>query len=180
MPDKQSFSNYIDPTFARYDPILAKAMTEWLYRDPKSNPSWNQPELWPAGPRVQIVKRALDFDGMDAGDSETQKLSLVGGKNALVFSRMATVTLDTEAISTIPSTLSGYVDVEQRRTDGFLEIETMPINNAFGVVPGWPETCPAPQFWVGNSDRVLVVTNNWTAALSVRLAWMVAFLDSAR
>lgn len=181
MPDKNTFSQYIDPQFARYDTELAAAMTQWLYADPKSNPLWNNPELWPSGPRVQMVQRNIAFDAIAInGGSQTKNFSIAGGKNAIVFSASASVTKDAVAVETVPNTLGAYIDVEQRRVDGFLEIETQPLNNCFGTVPGWPVTTPAPQFWEGNVVRRLTVTNNFNALVSVNLSFMVAFLDTGR
>ena len=179
-------SSFIAPEFGMYaekSVILARAMTKWLYADSKANPSWNQPELWGKGPKVKIVKRSIDFLNLAASAVSTQKLSLIGGKNAIVFSRMATIKLTAipGAPLQIPNEYGSYVTIKQSRTDGFLEIDTMPLNNAYGTVPGWPDITPAPEFWLGNSDRVIVITNGWTGAnISVNLSWTAAMLDTAR
>jgi hypothetical protein len=182
MPDKNSYSQYIDPQFARYDTELAGAMTEWLYADPKSNPLWNNPELWPTGPRVQMIQRNLTFTGLAAAAASTQTLNftIAGGRNAIVFSRSASVARTAATVETLPNTLASYVTVEQRRVDGFLEIETAPINNCFGLVPGWPVTTPAPQFWEGNVQRRFTVTNNSAIQVNIDFSFMVAFLDTGR
>ena len=179
-------ANYIAPEFGIYaekSTVLARAMTKWLFADPKSNPFWNKPEMWERGPRVKIVKRGLDFLNIANGSAPIQKLSLIGGKNAIVFSSMATIKLFTVPAPTplqIPNEYGSYVTINQKRTDGFVEIDTMPLNNAYGTVPGWPVVTPAPEFWMGNSDRVITITNNWGANVSVNLSWTVAMLDTGR
>lgn len=180
MADKQSFTQYIDPQFSRYDPALARAMTEWLYAD-RSNPLWNDPDKWASGPKVVIVKRNISFAALPAnGGNTTSNFNITGGKNAIVFSRAASITLDGVSIEQLPNTLGGYVEVEERRADGFLVTEQQPINNSFGTVPGWPVTTPAPEFWRGNVERRFTVTNNYNAIVTVDLSFQVAFLDTGR
>jgi hypothetical protein len=182
MPNKIDF---IAPEFGVWEeksPRLALAMTQWLYGDPKANPLWNKPSEWATGPRVQIVKRTLNFAAIANGSAPTQKLSLVGGKNAIVVSRMATIKLSAvpAAPLALPNEYGSYVSLEQRRTDGWLDIQNAPINNSFGTVPGWPDMTPSPEFWLGNSDRVIVVTNGWGVNVDVNLTWSVALLDTGR
>jgi hypothetical protein len=182
MPAKMDF---IAPEFGVWEeksPRLARAMTVWLFGDPKSSPLYNRPELWASGPRVQIVKRTLNYTNVSSGGTGTQKLSIIGGKNAIVIGRMATVKL-TAVPGTplqLPNEYGSYVSLEQRRTDGFLDIENAPINNSFGTVPGWQDMTPSPEFWLGNSDRTIVITNAWGAAVDVNLTWSVAMLDTGR
>jgi hypothetical protein len=182
MPNKNDF---ISPQFGVWEeksPRLALAMTKWLYGDPKANPLWNKPSEWATGPRVQIVKRSLDFTNIASGSNDTQKLSLVGGKNAIVLGRMATIKLHAVpgAPLQLPNEYGSYVKLEQRRTDGWLDIQDAPMNNSFGTVPGWPDMTPSPEFWLGNSDRTIVVTNGWGAPVTVTVSWSVALLDTGR
>jgi len=181
MPIK---SDFIAPEFgvwAEKSVILARAMTKWLYADRKANPTWNKPEMWANGPKVKIVRRALNFVDIGSGDAPTQKLSLIGGKNCIVFGRSATVKLHAAPGSPlqIPNEYGSYVLMQQESTAGFQDIQQMPLNNCCGLVPGWPDYSPAPEFWLGNSDKVIVITNNWGADIDVNLSWSVAMLDTA-
>ncbi|MBT7331550.1 MAG: hypothetical protein HN804_10960 [Oceanospirillaceae bacterium] len=181
------FDNFIDPAFEVYNKALARVLTDWLYRDPKSNPAFGNPELW-GNFKVTIVSRTLNFTSLAAsGGTSTQKLSLAGGKNVVVMNSRATVKNTTapdfdlaNVEKSLPNFNGSYITVEQKRTDGFLEIQTAPINNVFGTVPGWPDRTPAPMRWLGNSDRVFTITNNFGSISDVNLSWQIAMLDTAR
>jgi hypothetical protein len=68
--------------------------------------------------------------------------------------------------------------MQQESTAGFQDIQQMPLNNCCGLVPGWPDYSPAPEFWLGNSDKVITITSNWAADVDVNLSWSVAMLDT--
>ena len=124
--DYQSVQNHkwVDPAFSRYDPHLALALTNWLYADPGSNPNWNKPEAWAGSGRVQYVMRTLSYTSLATGSNETQKLSMAGGRNSIVFARTV-CGVETTAAATpaaLPNERLCYIDVEQKRTDGWIEI----------------------------------------------------------
>jgi len=178
---ESKFGQFIAQPFRIYPPDLARALTEWLYDDP-SNPVRDDPKLWEKGPQVQSVNRTLQFGSLSSGASSTQRLSIVGGRNAVVVSRSAVV-IPAELGSppvVLPNERSSFVNVEVKRTDGFAEVEDQPMSLAWGTMPGIPYQPPAPARWTANVDRVIKVTNNTGATASVYLSWLVYILDTGR
>ena len=172
---------WVDPAFSRYDPNLAYALTVWLYSDPGSNPLWNQPDKWAGSGRVQYVMRTLGYTDLANGSSETQKLSMSGGRNSVIFARTASVVASTApgTLPTMPNERLDYVYVEQKRTDGWIEIENQPLANCYGT-GSWPFTMPVPERWYANSDRNIKITNGSGDTSDIYLSWVVAMLDTGR
>lgn len=175
------FGQFIATPFRIYPPDMARALTEWLYLDP-ANPTHSDEKLWAKGPQVQSVNRVLSFSSLANGASSTQKFSIVGGRNAVVVSRAASVipaSLGSPPV-VLPNERSSFVNVEVKRTDGFTIVENQPVSLAWGTMPGIPYQPPAPQMWTANVDRVIKVTNNTGATASVYLSWLVYILDTGR
>ena len=172
---------YTDPVFTQYSPALARHMTEWLYADP-ANPTFRDESKWATGPRVQLTNRTLSFANvaLAAGTQSTQTLSITGGKNAIIFSRMASARPAAAATAVLPNERSSYVQCQVTRTDGFIEVENQPITLAWGTVPGMPFVFPIPLFWFANLDRTIQVTNNTGVVTNVDFGWLIATLDTGR
>lgn len=176
---------WISPAFSRYDAVLAQAMTKWLYADPQSNPNWKDPAKWAGSGRIQFVSRTLVFPTIAAGGNLTQLFQLGGGRNTLVFGRTATVVPSVSfpvapaVPPTLPNERASHTLITQTRTDGWIEIENQPIANCFGSGQ-WPFIPPIPEFWYGNSDRNILVTNNTNDVSTITLSWTVAMLDTGR
>ena len=166
------------PAFALYDPALARAMTEFLYKDPWY-PYHDDESKWATNGVVKTVWRKLDVNAI-AGNADVQRLSLMGGRNTIVISKMATVVNNTYANEALDGRYAGYVTYEQKRADGYIEIEQQPVSNTWGTVPGWPAIPPIPEFWTGNMDRVVTTTNLAGASVTLDLTygWLCAVLDT--
>lgn len=176
---ESKFGSFIAPLFRGYPPEMGRAMTEWLYADP-SNPTHRDPKLWASGPRVQQVNRTLQFNSLADNTSETQRFSIVGGRNAIVVSRSAVVIPAAAATLVLPNERSSFASCEVTRTDGFIEIENQPISLAWGTMPGIPYQPPAPSYWTANVDRLIKVTNNTGADATIQLSWLIYILDTGR
>jgi hypothetical protein len=174
--DPRKWSN---PAFSLYDPALARAMTEFLYKDPWY-PYHGDESKWSTFGVIHTVWRKLDVTALGV-NADVQRLALMGGRNTIVISKMATVVNNTYAAEALDGRYCGYVTYEQKRADGFIEVEQQPVANTWGCTPGWPAIPPIPEFWVGNNDRV-VTTTNLAAAVPVTLdityGWLCAVLDT--
>lgn len=175
----------VDPTFAQYPDTLAAALTGWLYGNKESNPQFNDPSKWgESGFAVTFLDRSLTFAAVPAGGSVPTKLNLGGGKNVIVFSRVAAVTpseiVDDPNTIVLPNQLSNFVTVEQKRTDGLVVIQAdTPILSTFG----WglaPYVLPVPERWLGNLEQLFTVTNNLAYAVDITLSWHIAILTTGR
>ena len=172
--DPRKWSN---PSFSLYDPALARAMTQFLYQDPWY-PYHKDEDKWPSFGVINMVWRKLDVSDIST-TADTQRLSLMGGRNTLVISKQCTVVNNSYASEAMDGKYVGYVTYEQKRADGFIEIESQPIANTWGCTPGWPVIPPVPEFWVGNSDRIIKTTNNTgSATLDISYGWLCAVLDT--
>lgn len=173
--------HYIDPAFARYDPVLAAAMTRFLYADPTS-PVQNDPNRWQGAGVVRYINRTLAFpDVGPGGQTDSARINLVGGRNCIVFAKMITVTPSAPAAPiVVPNQYASYVNVEIKRADGFILTEDQPASNTFGSGQ-WPFTYPSPDLWAGTTERVVTVTNNNNPdTCDIVLNWLVAVLDFGR
>jgi len=176
---------YIDPSFANIDDkALSVAFTHWLYGDANGNPSsWDKPELWPNGPRVKYIKRRLTAVIASGGADDEQITNLWGGKNAIIFSRSATVRLTAApagAALRIPNEHAEYVTFKQLSDDGQFNVEENPISAIFGTIPGQPIVLDPPEMWWGNATKTYTIGNDISASVTVHLTWMAAVLDIAR
>lgn len=186
-------NKYIDPIFSSYDKGLARAMTYWLYSDPAANPLFYDQSLWGwnKGPRVCFVGRTVEFGVnnaplVSAGGSQTINLAQVfGGKNAVVFSQSASSRrfpaggLGPPA-TVLPNTGNSNITINQSQSDLCFEIETQPLNNAFGTVPGQPYMFDIPRFWYGPDARDFTVTNNDGNDRIITISFLAAVLDNGR
>lgn len=170
---------YVNPTFSRYDPVLAAAMTQFLYAD-RSNPTYDQPNRWPRTGRIAMVNRTLSFT-LTGTETETQRFDIMGGKNAIVFSRTASVRPTTAiaapATDPQPNQLYNYIDCQVQRSDGFLAVEQQPLTNAWGTAQ-FPYIMPSPEFWYGRMTRNVTLVNTSGVACTVVLGWLCAILDT--
>ena len=173
---------YIDPAFARYDSKLASAMTHFLYADPTS-PVAGMPDRWHRSGAIIYINRTLFFnDVAAAGGTASQRFSIVGGKNSIVFAKMiTTLPAAADAPTTLPNELTSYVNIQVKRSDGMILDEDQSAANTYGS-GSWPYTYPSPDFWPGTVERTVTVTNNNAAGTTVDiyLNWTVAILDVGR
>jgi hypothetical protein len=172
---------WIPPEFSRFGEPLALQMRDFLFRDPTANMGKN-PEQWrESGAVIVIQKKKVNFTALGATPA-IESLNIGGGKNALVFSRFATIRLDSPAQATLPNSLADYFTVQIERDDNLIEVPTLPISHHFGTIPGWPATPAFPEFWLGNLKRIFTVTNNWAgnAATTIDLSFEVATLNTGR
>ena len=181
-----------NPAFANYGTAYGYRMTEWLYGDRQSNPFWDQPDKWHTVGRVAFLDRAVTFTAVAAAvvapftpTVATQQVNLGGGKNVIVFARMATVINTTAPVgappvyTVLPNEQASYVDVQIQRQSGFIDVETAPIQNNFGF--GFkPNIRPVPELWLGNETRQITVTNNSNNAVKVVFTFLLALLDTGR
>jgi len=181
-PRSFGYSNqWSNPLFATYGSALSLAMTSWLYGDRQSNPFWDQPAEWPRSGRIAFVDRVVNFTPGAGTTPQVVTANLGGGKNVLVFSRTATVTLSAVpgTFQPLPNELANYVTLQIKRQDGFIDQETAPINNNYGV-SGRPFIRPAPEFWLGNQAREFTLTNLSGLAINVAVVFQIALLDTGR
>ena len=167
--------SYIDPAFAHLDDQgLAIAYTHWLYSDPNGNPAtWDKPDLWRGTGHVQFVKRTINSIIGAAGTDDEQTLQIWGGRNAVVFSRQATVktTVPPGTPANLPFELPNYVTFKQENADGQFNVDETPVSNVFGIVPGQPYTVDPPEMWWGNSEKKYTVGNDTGVAMTADLTW---------
>jgi hypothetical protein len=180
----------VNPAFANYGTAYGFRMTEWLYGDRQSNPFWDQPDKWHTVGRVAFLDRAVTFTSVAAvaggiSGVSTQQVNLGGGKNVIVFARMATVINTTAPVgapptyTVLPNEQASYVDVQIQRQSGFIDVETAPIQNNFGF--GFkPNIRPVPELWLGNETRQITVTNNSNNNVKVVFTFLLALLDTGR
>ena len=181
-PRAVGYSNqWSSPLFATYGSALSLAMTGWLYGDKQSNPFADQPDQWYRAGRIAFIDRQLTFTLPATSTPVITTANLGGGKNILVFSRTATVTLNAVpgTFTPIPNDLANYVSVQIRRQDGFIDMETAPVNNNFGNGTR-PFIRPAPEFWLGNQSREFTVVNTSALAVNLTLVFQIALLDTGR
>ena len=181
-PRAVGYSNqWSNPLFATYGSALSLAMTGWLYGDRQSNPYWDKPDEWYRSGRIAFVDRVVSFSPGSSATPSIVTANLGGGKNVLVFSRSATVVLSSVpgTFQPLPNELANYVTVQIKRQDGFIDQETAPINNNYGV-SGRPFIRPAPEFWLGNQAREFTLINNSGVSLTVNLVFQIALLDTGR
>ena len=171
---------YIDPAFARYDDKLSAAMTHFLYADPTS-PVASMPERWHRSGAVIYINRTLFFNDVGGGGgTDSQRFSIVGGKNSIVFAKMISVLPQVAAApETLPNERAAYVNIQVKRSDGMILDEDQSAANTYGSGQ-WPYTYPSPDFWPGTVERIVTVTNNNVAAVDIYLNWTVAILDTGR
>lgn len=183
----------VNPAFANYGTAYGFRMTEWLYGDRQSNPFWDQPDKWHTVGRVAFLDRTITFTSVAAAvagppivpTTATQQVNLGGGKNVIVFARMATVVNTVAPVgapptySVLPNEQASYVDLQIQRQSGFIDVELAPIQNNFGF--GWkPNIRPVPELWLGNETRQITVSNNGNNAVKVVLTFLLALLDTGR
>lgn len=185
-PRSFGYSNqWSNPLFSTYGSPLAESMTAWLYGDRQSNPYADSPAEWPRTGRIAFIDRAISFS-LPNSTAVTTTTNLGGGKNILVFSRAYAIATTTpfatpgsSVITPVPNDLGNYVSVQIKRQDGFIEQETAPVNNNYGV-SGRPFIRPAPEFWLGTQLREFTATNTSTISLSLTLVFQIALLDTGR
>lgn len=171
---------YIDPVFARYGDGLGKYLTQWLYGDSKANPLWDQPDAWASNGIVKIVNRSLDFDSIASGATSTQNFDIMGGKNAIIFSRAATGIPATPVLGVpLQQPYLAYTTYRQAQVDGFIEVETTATDAVFGTGT-WPHILATPDLWLGNTQRRITFTNNTGAVLSAKFTGECAMLHTGR
>lgn len=174
---------YINPVFSTYGTPLAKQLTNWLYGDRTSNPSWDQESAWSKVGRVAYLDRTVKILAVQNGTSAVSTVNLGGGKNIIVFSRQATVRFAEApapaAMLFLPNEIGSYVSLQIQRESGFIDVEDAPINNNFGLGQS-PFIRPSPELWLGNETRQFTVTNNSGAVVDVILTFQIALLDTGR
>ena len=174
-------NQWANPLFATYGSALSLAMTSWLYGDKQSNPFWDQPGEWYRAGRIAFIDRVINFTPGASATPQVVTANVGGGKNVLVFSRSAVVKRDVVpgTFTPVPNELSDYITVQIRRQDGFIDQETAPVNNNYGVA-GRPFIRPAPEFWLGNQSREFTLINTSGIAVTVSLVFQIALLDTGR
>lgn len=176
---------WVAPAFSQFD--LAEQYTAWLYADPQSNPdSYNDPSRWPGAGTVMMQSRAFtqtvpsgSSTPFSAVNTETIKLDLAGGRNAVVFARYANVVAFRGGDNDVqlPVQTWAYLWVRQTRQDGYQEIQDTVLPTVFGV--GWcPHDFPAPIMWNDKLKRSLVLSNVTNENQVVTLVWDVAYLNT--
>lgn len=179
---------WVAPAFAQYD--LGEQYTGWLYGDPQGNPnSYDDPALWPSAGYVQIQERTVTvalaagsaFPPFDPLNSETINLDLTGGRNAILFSRYASVIPGLRFGGGIgqqlPTQTWAYIYVRQVLVEGYQEIQDTVLPNVFGT--GWsPQIFPAPETWNDKLRRRLTVSNVGNEDVTIALTWKVAYLNT--
>jgi hypothetical protein len=175
---------WVHPYFLKYEDF-GVTLTRWLYEDPLGNPaSWNDPSRWNMGPRIEIIKRTLDFQ-LGADSSGTTTTNIWGGKNAIVFSRTATVKTTVPPAApalarVLPTEDFAYVTYSQNGDDGQQNIQTSPLVNTFGNIPGQPYIPELPEMWWGNAQKEFTVTNPMAASYITSLTWTGYVLNTGR
>lgn len=180
---------YTNPAFASYGVPYGFRMTDWLYGDRQSNPYWNQPEKWGGVGRVAFLDRVVTFAAVPAvaagvPGTQVQQVNLGGGKNVIIFARMATVFTTTPPAAgvtpaVLPNERSSYVFCQIQRQSGFIDTENAPIQNNFGF--GWrPNIRPVPELWLGNESRNFTIQNFSSDIVNVQITFLLALLDTGR
>lgn len=181
-------AGWFDPAFASYGPALAGKMTEWLYGDANNNPAaFDNRSLWNRAGRVAFVDRTVLVTGVVAAATSVTNANLGGGKNVIVFARVASLTVSTEVntgavLRTLlaDNQLYGAVTCQIQRQSGFIDTDTAPLCNIFGTAQR-PNIRPIPELWLGNELRTFTLVNNLTAGtINVSLTFLIAFLDTGR
>lgn len=176
-----------NPAFASYGVPYGYRMTEWLYADRQSNPFAGEPSKWASVGRVAFLDRTVTFTAVPAvggANIVTQQVNLGGGKNIIIFARMATAVVATApgagvAFPVLPNEESSYVTLQIQRQSGFIDVETAPIQNNFGF--GWrPNIRPVPELWLGNESRQFTLTNLTNNVINVSITFTCALLDTGR
>jgi hypothetical protein len=174
---------WFNPAFATYGTPLAQKLTNWLYEDRVSNPTWQQPSEWAKVGRVAFLDRAVNIGPVAPSSTLAVTANLGGGKNIIIFSRQATVRDEDApaagAYPVLPNELASYVSLQIQRQSGFIDTEDAPINNNFGF--GYkPFIRPVPELWLGNETRTFTVTNTSAVTVNVLLTFQIALLDTGR
>jgi hypothetical protein len=172
---------WVHPAFVKYGEF-GVTMTAWLYGDPASNPvSWESPEDWHRGPRLACVKRNLNFV-VATGATGTTTTNIWGGKNAVVYSRTATIkpTAVPATARILPNEDLSYIIYTQLSDDGKQVIQDSPIENVFGNTPGQPWISEQPELWWGTCYKKHSVLNNRAASITADLTWTAWVLDTGR
>lgn len=178
---------WANPLFSTYGNPLSQAMTAWLYGDQQSNPYATEPTEWPRSGRVAFIDRSLTFTLSAAKPTVITTANLGGGKNILVFSRSANygnplASFENYTPIPVPNDALNLVTCRIQRQDGFIDMETAPINNNFGTA-GRPFIRPAPEFWLGNQSREFTVGTAIPLGentLDITLTFQIALLDTGR
>ena len=176
-----------NPAFASYGVPYGYRMTEWLYADRQSNPFAGEPAKWSSVGRVAFLDRTVTFTAVPAVggvNTQIQQVNLGGGKNIIIFARMATAVVATAPIAgttfpVLPNEEASYVTLQIQRQSGFIDVETAPIQNNFGF--GWrPNIRPVPELWLGNESRQFTLQNFSFNVINVSLTFTCALLDTGR
>ena len=178
------------PFFEQYGEDLARQMTDWLYDDPsitagKHIKGWETSAAWVDFKSVSFLVEPDPFNpaGIATGGVAVSINFLMnGGRNCLVFSRMATVANFALATTNqLPNDIDAQVDIRMRTESGMEIVQEAPLCNSWGAAPGLPYVLPQPRFLYGRDIQNVRVTNvNSGVTIEARVAFLIAVLNTGR
>jgi hypothetical protein len=131
--------------------------------------NYTPPEL----PRVVKKQSSITFTNVTASGGTSvnggnNQFLLAGGRNAVLLDVRATAYL---TAGTGSANLD-FIDYQDQDTNNFTWVDTTPLTNFAGTArePG----LIFPQKWFGQLNHNITITNNWSAAVTVKLSFDAA------
>ena len=155
-------------------PALARQMTEWLFSDPQGNPSFfDNPAKWPTNGVLRLINYTTSFSSLGDGESSTNNLDFLGGTRGILLRRTASV----RSAASVADGNADYVTVREFMPSSRDTIQSAPLSMNFGTAQ-LPWVLPVPDFWYGNENRRVTVTNNTGVSSNIDLGYLMAVLVS--